>query len=386
MAKISVIITSFNHRKFIEEAIESVINQKYTDFEVIIWDDASSDNSWEIIKTYSDPRIKAFRNEDQRRGNWGINKAISDVVVGDYVAIHHSDDVWEPDKLEKQVAFLDENPAVGAVFTNAMAINEEGKPLDDQDHFYYEIFMQPNRTRHQWLNYFFYHCNALCHPSVLIRRECYEKCGPYRYGLAQLGDFDMWIRLCLRYEIHVLPDKLVRFRVRENEANSSGMKSREPRIRHSVESYFLLRNYLQLQTYDEMVSVFPEVKEFCREGNFEPKFALAMVMLSDNSPPWTRLFGLELLLELIWDVEKSKKIKEIYDFDYRSFIKITGKYDIFSFEEIKAINKLMNDEISNRDQIINDLKVNINNMQNSYSWKITKPIRSLLSFFNINIH
>ncbi|MDD1605895.1 MAG: glycosyltransferase, partial [Methylococcaceae bacterium] len=74
MPKISVILTSFNHEKYIQEAIDSVLNQTFTDFELIIWDDASTDNSWDLINQYSDPRIKAFRNDVQKRGIWGINK------------------------------------------------------------------------------------------------------------------------------------------------------------------------------------------------------------------------------------------------------------------------------------------------------------------------
>ena len=78
MPKVSIILTSFNHEKYLREAIDSVLNQSFKDFELIIWDDASADGSWEIIKSYTDPRIILFRNEVTRRGGYGINKAISD--------------------------------------------------------------------------------------------------------------------------------------------------------------------------------------------------------------------------------------------------------------------------------------------------------------------
>ena len=104
---VSVILTSFNHEKYLREAIDSVLNQTFTDFELIIWDDASSDNSWDVINEYTDHRIKAFRNEARKRAIWGINKAISEVAIGKYIAIHHSDDAWETEKLGKQVAFLE---------------------------------------------------------------------------------------------------------------------------------------------------------------------------------------------------------------------------------------------------------------------------------------
>ena len=87
---VSIILTSYNHEKFIREAINSVLNQTYTDFELIVWDDASTDASWEIIQSYQDPRIKVFRNEVNERKV--INKALlSGHVSGRYVAIHHSE-------------------------------------------------------------------------------------------------------------------------------------------------------------------------------------------------------------------------------------------------------------------------------------------------------
>ena len=211
MPKVSVILISYNHEKFIREAIESVLNQTFTDFELIIWDDASSDDSWAIINSYNDSRIKAFLNDETRRGIYGINKAISEVASGEYLAIHHSDDVWASEKLQKQVGFLDANPIYGAVFTKVLAIGEDGLKYKDNNNYYANIFEQPNRTRHEWLNYFFYHGNALCHPSVLIRKQCFTDCGQYRYGMAQVGDFDMWIRICLKHEIYVLQEKLVYF-------------------------------------------------------------------------------------------------------------------------------------------------------------------------------
>ena len=156
LQKFSIILTSFNNEKYIREAIDSVLNQSFTDFELIIWDDASADNSWDVINAYADTRIRAFRNDMRKRGIEVINKAISEVAGGKYIAIHHSDAVWETKNQEKQVAFFDANANIGAAFTNALAITEDGSPLTDETHIYFKIFDQPNRTRLGWLNHFFF--------------------------------------------------------------------------------------------------------------------------------------------------------------------------------------------------------------------------------------
>lgn len=328
MCKVTVILTSYNHAKYIRETIDSILNQTFKDFELIIWDDASTDESWEIIQSYKDERIKAFRNEESKRGIYGINKAISEVAQGEYIAIHHSDDIWEPTKLEKQVKFLDDNTEYGAVFTNAQAVNENSELFEDKSHFYYSVFDQSNRTRHEWLNYFFYQGNALCHPSVLIRQECYDVCGIYRYGMSQLGDFDMWIRLCMKYEIYILPEKLTKFRVRDNEANSSGITP-ENKICMMSDHFFVMKTYFEMTCVDEIIKIFPQLKKIAHQDENVPEFLLAMVALEDETMNDVKLHGLSLLYDLMNDKTKAIAVKKLYNFDYVKMPSITVQNDIF---------------------------------------------------------
>jgi glycosyltransferase involved in cell wall biosynthesis len=325
MPEISIILPSFNHEKYLREAIDSVLNQSFTDFELIIWDDASSDGSWAIIKSYSDPRIKVFRNETTKRGIYGINKAISEVTSGKYIAIHHSDDVWEPHKLKTQVDFLSAFPNIGAIFTNADAIGETSAPFADEKHFYCDIFAQPNRTRHQWLRFFFYHGNALCHPSVLIRKSCYRDIGLYRYGFAQQGDLDMWVRLCFKHEISVLPERLVKFRVRDGEANTSGNRP-EVRSRLIWEFYQILNHYRTITDLAEFTMIFPETKD--RFGNDLENglipFYLAMLALDKKEAPY-QMFGMNALFDILQDGHIAEKLKKKHNFDYSNFIKLTAR-------------------------------------------------------------
>lgn len=328
--KVTVILTSFNHAKYLRESIESVLAQTYSDFELIIGDDASSDESWEIINSYKDLRIRAFRHE-KTKGGFIINEALSEREIREYVAIHHSDDVWEPDKLEKQVAFLNENPEVGAVFTWANIIDEDGNPLTDESHFYYKIFEQPNRSKYEWLNYFFYQGNALCHPSVLIRKECYEECGVYRPGLTQIGDFDMWVRLALKHEIHIISEKLVRFRVRQNKTNSSS-DNQTTRVRNQFETLQLLNHYRDIPSFQELKAIFPEAEKYEKGGREDIGFILGLIALKETAHAFTEIFGLTLVFEAINDPARAKNLKELYDFTQLDFIKLSAENDVFSTE------------------------------------------------------
>lgn len=432
MPKVSVILTSFNHKKYIREAIDSILQQTFTDFELIIWDDASLDDSWYLINQYTDVRIKAFRNDVNQGPIFGVNKAISEIATGDYIAMHHSDDVWEINKLQQQIDFLDAHSDIGAVFSNALAINEDSLPLADEQHFYSNVFNKTNRTRHEWLRFFFSEGNALCHPSMLIRKQCYTDCGLYRPMLAQVPDFDMWIRLCLQYEIHVLPEQLVRFRVRNEEANTSGNRP-DTRIRGLYEYYKLLPNYQKISSLDELIKIFPAAQKYYRSETTDATFALAMVALEEKPFPFTELFGEEILFASISDPEKAEQIKQLYHFDYHSFIELTAKHDVFSREEvmnlwqdittlnnaiteretavamlnkvvaeressIATLNKIVNQRedditslnqvvaerdhtIAERDNQLNNVMVEhdraLKEIRSSSSWKITAPVRFL---------
>lgn len=300
-----------------------------------------------MIKQYSDPRIKAYRNEKNVGGVFGVNKAISEIATGEYIAIHHSDDVWEPDKLQKQVDCLAANPQIGAVFTNTQPIDERGQPLADQSHFYYNIFNQPNRSRQEWLRQFFFRGNALCHPSILIRKQCYEDCGLYLDALAQLTDFDMWVRLCLKYEIHVLPERLVRFRVRDAEMNASGNRP-EVRIRDRSEYLHVLKHFLRISTFEELVAIFPEVEQYRRQNGCVPQFVFAVAALGDAAMLWAKLLGIDTLFDLLADPDTKERIKSLYQFDYRDFTALTGKHDLFCLETVMN----QRTELTERDVVI----------------------------------
>ncbi len=356
--KVSVILTSFNHDKFIREAIDSVLNQTFVDFELIIWDDASNDNSWVVISSYSDPRVKAFRNEVTKRGIYGINKAIADVASGEYIAIHHSDDVWELDKLEKQVAILEGHPDVGAVFTNALATDERGVPLTDKSHTYCDIFNQVNRTRYEWLRHFFLRGNALCHPSILIRKSCYLNCGLYRLGLGQLGDFDMWVRLCAQYEIYVMPDRLIRFRVRDGEMNTSGNRP-ESRIRLFNENQKVLQLYRTILGQNNIFKIFPDFISYDRGEHTDAEYVLSRVCLESGSFFLWQMLAIDILFDIINNPSRKQAIEEVYGFTTSDFIAITGKCDLFSRETTLQLQIEVNERDAQMNNFITDLDVQI---------------------------
>lgn len=380
MPKVSVILTSYNHAKYLRESIESVLNQTFSDFELIIGDDASTDESWSIIQSYDDSRIYAYRHEINRGGI--INELVlSGKASSDFIAIHSSDDVWEPQKLEKQVAFLDDHPDIGAVFTNLLMVNENGDSLFDEAIPYETVFDQPNKNRYEWLNYFFSVGNALCHPSVLIRRSCYIDCGVYRYGLVQLGDFDMWVRLCLKYEIYILPEKLMKLRVRSNEMNASANRP-DTRVRRQFEFLKILENFRDIKKPEELMEVFPLAEKYVTLDGFDEKYILGMMAIETDTfyGHVTHIFGLTLLFEALNDPDRSIKIAKLYGFTQKEFAELSAGYDIFSIESTAMFTSQIQALIS-QIQVIDEEKngfiKTLLEIQNSRAWKLVTMFRKI---------
>jgi glycosyltransferase involved in cell wall biosynthesis len=343
------------------------LGQTFSDLELIIWDDASKDDSWSIIQSYRDPRIKAFRNDEQRRGIYGINKAISEVAQGDYVAIHHSDDVWEPTKLEKQVDLLGSNQQIGAVFTWATLIDEYGNNRN-LDHF--------NRGYDRWrlLRELFCGENHLNHPSVLVRKSCYNDVGLYRYGLAQTGDAEMWSRLLLKYEAAILEEPLVRHRLFSDGSNTSGAANNSA-IRTQNEWNVLRTNFLGCRDYQTFVRIFPEVVQLPNLSPFSIERSLAFVSLNPSLPPSAWGFGMDILYRQIARADGDGKLDDSYG--YIELIKDSGRFDVFGISRAAMIAE-RDGQIADLNHEIRDLQQQLNQILHSRSWRVTAPLRKAL--------
>lgn len=313
MPKVTVKIPSYNHGKFIGKAIQSILDQTFQDFEILIVDDCSPDNSVEVIKSFNDPRIKLIVNEKNMGACYGHNLMI-DMANGEYIALLNSDDVWLPNKLEKQVKFLDENLNYGAIFGLVKPIDEVGNDLQDKSHLINDVFNKHNRSRHDWLFQFWSRGNCLCHPSVLIRKDVYKNVGSYSPLLATLPDFDMWVRVCMKYEIFVLQEPLIKFRVLNGEANESGINPRTI-ISAQFESKLILNHYLKLTRDDYKLMFGDDIIN-------SVEFSLAMAAINKPTGRFMCLWGLDLLYKIL---EQDKNI-----FNVREFNLMVRMHDVFN--------------------------------------------------------
>lgn len=231
--KVTIVMSTYNHEDYVEEAIESVLNQTYKNFVFLVADDASTDSTRDILLKYEDKIDEIHFYEV----NSGYSRCYPLILASqtEYIAMMNSDDKWMPEKLEKQVEYLDSHPDVAACFTGATV-------LDDTGVYQSSLFSTKNQSKEEWFFSFWYSGNHLAHPSVLIRADIYKELWSGISVFRQLPDYYMWLRLVQNHEIHVLEENLITFHFHsspngksENVSNGSITNS----VRHLMEGSFI---------------------------------------------------------------------------------------------------------------------------------------------------
>ena len=217
---VSIITPSYNTENFIVETIESVINQTYTKWELIIVDDCSKDDTDKIVKPYlKDKRIKYLKNEVNSGAAVSRNRALRE-ATGEYIAFLDSDDVWEKEKLEKQIKFMEENN-YSFTYTNYEIIDENSKPLN-------KVVSGPKKiTKTGMYNY--------CWPGCLTVMYNQDKVGLIQIeNLPKNNDYAMWLKVIEKADCYLLDETLSKYRIR---TGSISRNSKVKLIKHHYKLY-----------------------------------------------------------------------------------------------------------------------------------------------------
>jgi glycosyltransferase involved in cell wall biosynthesis len=209
MSRVSVVIPAYNAMAYLPETMESVLNQNFNDFEVIVVNDGSSDETEEWVSQIIDPRVKLISQENKGLAgarNTGIHHA-----QGEYITFLDADDLWEPSKIEKQVRILEENPEVALVYTWVSYIDEKGESTG-------RVFK--NQAEGDVWKKLIEHNIVECGSVAMVRRSCLETVGLFDQNLGSyVEDWDMWLRMASRYPFKVVKEPLVYYRQCSNSAS-----------------------------------------------------------------------------------------------------------------------------------------------------------------------
>jgi glycosyltransferase involved in cell wall biosynthesis len=210
MPTVSVIIPAYKAMAFLPETLESVLNQTFTDLEVLIINDGSPDGIVEWASEIKDSRVKLISQENQ-----GLSGARNTGIwssQGEYLAFLDADDIWEANKLEKQVEYLEKHLDVGLVSSWISNVDRNGNLIDIYDC----SEAGKNLTKELFRSNILY-----CGSTPLARRICFEKVGFFDRSLKSAEDWDMWLRIAMHFSIFVIPEPLVRYRRYHNSMSTN---------------------------------------------------------------------------------------------------------------------------------------------------------------------
>lgn len=208
---VSIIMPSYNTGKFIAETLNSVLAQTYENWEIIIVDDCSTDNTDEVVAQFlSDERIKYFKNEKNSGAAVSRNRALRE-AKGKWIAFLDSDDLWTPDKLEKQVGFMEKN-SYHFSYTNYSEIDEESKPLGRS------VTGPKKISKTGMYNYCWPGCLTVMYDAEVV-------------GLIQIedikknNDYAMWLKVCKKAKCYLLNEELAFYRKRRGSISNHSYKA-----------------------------------------------------------------------------------------------------------------------------------------------------------------
>lgn len=245
---VCICIPTYNAQSTIQETLVSILDQTYKNLIIQVVDNCSTDGTLNIVRAFSDPRIKIYENAVNVGGEGNFNRCIQ-LAIGDYTAIYHADDIYELDMVQKQVDFLQTNPNVGAVLTEAKLIDEHSKTINYSE--LPKLFKTENNIYSftQLFKGILKHSNFLFCPSAMVRTDVYKRSIiAWRGALFNTSaDLDVWLRIAKLHTIGILPLPLINYRI------SSSQWSAKVRRNTKKADFFLVIDFYLKQPFVKQI-------------------------------------------------------------------------------------------------------------------------------------
>lgn len=226
MSNISVVMSVYNGERYLVEAIDSILNQTYSDFEFIIINDCSTDKTAEILQSYNDARIKIINNDENLRLPASLNKGLR-LAKGKYIARMDADDIALPDRFEKQISYLEKNQEVAVIGGSLIVFNEQEG----------EIYTQ-KADCNELLDKYYLIPSPILHPTAMLRKSMTVDEGYFyneKYTSAQ--DYDLWLRIAKKHKINNIADIVLKYRVHSNSISQQRKEEQQMNALDNITSF-----------------------------------------------------------------------------------------------------------------------------------------------------
>ena len=220
-----MVMPAHDAERYLEEALDSVLAQTYSNLELVVVDDGSSDSTWSILERYAsqDARVRAFRTAHNsgivETRNRAFREASDDAA---YFAVLDSDDVCMPERIARQVAFLEAHPDHALVGGNTLIIDEGSRVVGQR------VYPQSAEAIRKVITRY----NPIAQPTVMIRRSALDEVGVYDVRYPRCQDYDLWLRMAARFPIANLPEMTLKYRISGTQGKTTHLKES---LRYTIE-------------------------------------------------------------------------------------------------------------------------------------------------------
>lgn len=352
--KISFLIPAFNHQDFVKQCINSVLSQNYSNFEIIVVDDCSTDETAARVKEINDDRVTFIQNSFNRGLNGNLNVAF-EKSTGDYIAAIGSDDFFDENYIQAFIAFINnEKEKYSVYYPKIVHIDDFGNLTEDQPSF-------PNiKTSSEILKNLFLYGNSLGSPGMIMPRNTAKQVFPLDAGIHQHQDYITHIQLLFMGEPAFMPDVKVFYRVPTD--NNGHMSSNRVKVnkRVEIETPFAQNYFVKgIKTPEKLKEIFGDMATKYGEPTKETiPYFLARIALDATHNRFLPVWGFRTLIEFLSADNHQDLLYKLYGFQYKDFSAL--------FNNVR----LLDDYLQEQQQTI----------YSSTSWKITKPLRNFSNF------
>ncbi len=342
--KASVILITYNQETYVKETLQSILNQTYDNFEILVGDDSSKDRTQQVVKSFNDDRIKYY-NTPFNMGINGNNNNVIKEATGDIICLIAGDDRLRRNYLEKIVDTFEKNKDIDVIYSQMSVIDKDGKYKESENKAYCRI---PKRTIAECIHYSFYVGNFTLSPGMAFRTYLKNKIFPQEYSIINYQDYKIHIDLIAKgCKNIVLDDILVDYRIFQDERNISNL-GEDTTKRQILETPFLMDAFLKIDDIQLLKEAFKqEIKQTGIEPYIDtiPFFLGQMALLAEEEP--RKEWGYRTIINFLKTLDNYNLVHSRYNFSFVDLLNLIKKFkpEIYC-TKYKKYKRLFNTSLS----------------------------------------
>lgn len=316
--KVSIALIAYNQQDYVGKTIESILNQTYQNFEIIVGDDSSTDETARVVKSYKDERIKYFKTDYNIGINGNLNLAVNVICGCDYIVLSDGDDKLRANYLECIVGYFEKMPQIDVLYPQLCAIDKDDNYIKGKDEYFWRI---SNKTADSHLRIGFMEGNFLISPGMAMRKKAVDTIFPLPYSLVNFQDYAMHIDILINgLKIYVLDEILVDYRISVGSISHDGDNILK---REQMEIAPLMDYFLNIKDTNLLKRVFKNEIANTKIEPFSdtiPFFLGQMALLSSHYK--RKEWGYHTIMKFLSDKSNFDIVNKRYDFTFKSYLKL----------------------------------------------------------------